>query len=186
MATLFNNIYIQFSIILLSIILVLTVLIIYIVQQTLTIRKEYRKKFQNNSNGKISQKQQNHQEKNNDRLWIKRQKSHTSINYVTLDSLPADLRQVDNNGENIIDHQQQQQQDPNGTQMVTFLPPKNNKNHNHSGGGDSDNHQQQHHTLPKRFPTPPPSVSMSAVVDIHDYRHDNDINELSEYCEPNH
>lgn len=103
-----------------------------------------------------------------------------------LDSLPADLRQVDNNGENIIDHQQQQQQDPNGTQMVTFLPPKNNKNHNHSGGGDSDNHQQQHHTLPKRFPTPPPSVSMSAVVDIHDYRHDNDINELSEYCEPNH
>lgn len=107
-----------------------------------------------------------------------------------LDSLPADLRQVDNNEENIIDHQQQQQQkqDPNGTQMVTFLPPKNNKNHNQSGGGGgSDNHQQQqqHHTLPKRFPTPPPSVSMSAV-DIHDYRHDNDINELSEYCEPNH
>ena len=88
MATLFNDIYIQFSIILLSIILVLTILIIYIVRQTLIIRREYRNKFGLN-NSKNSKKQQEKNEDNNDddgdddRLWIKRQKSHSSINYVT-------------------------------------------------------------------------------------------------------
>ena len=69
--------------------------------------------------------------------------------------------------------------------MVTFLHPtttnnNNNKNHHIHNHNGNDNH----HTLPKRFPTPPPSVSMSAV-DVHDYCHD-DNNELSEYCEPNH